>query len=141
MGTALDRNTGRLHALKCLHINAGGCQERFAQRLPEFRIKDLQILFVDIKNLADKGKSVAVYTRRSDADQCITGLYVLSGDQILFITDTDGKPARSYSSSGINPGCSAVSPPTSAHSDCLQPSATPFTIAAIFSGTFFPHAI
>ena len=38
------------------------------------------------------------------------------------------KPARSYSSSGIRPGCSAVSPPISAASDCRQPSATPFTI-------------
>ena len=32
-------------------------------------------------------------------------------------------------------------PPTSAAPDCLHPSATPFTIAAIFSGIFLPQAI
>ncbi|EJW93482.1 hypothetical protein EVA_18411 [gut metagenome] len=44
------------------------------------------------------------------------------------------KPAKSYSSSGISPGCSAVSPPIKAAPDCKHPSATPFTISAIFSG-------
>ena len=36
--------------------------------------------------------------------------------------------------SGISPGCSAVSPPINAQPACLQPSATPDTIVAIFSG-------
>ena len=49
-------------------------------------------------------------------------------------TTPTAKPARSYSSSGISPGCSAVSPPISAAPACLQPSATPLTIVAIFSG-------
>ena len=51
------------------------------------------------------------------------------------------KPARSYSSSGIMPGCSAVSPPTREQPAWTQPSAMPLTISAIFSGMFLPQAM
>ena len=38
-------------------------------------------------------------------------------------------------------GCSAVSPPMRAAPDWTQPSATPPTISAIFSGMFLPQAM
>ena len=41
----------------------------------------------------------------------------------------------------IMPGCSAVSPPMRAQPDCTQPSATPETRVATFSGSFLPMAI
>ncbi len=44
-------------------------------------------------------------------------------------------PARSNWSSGMTPGCSAVSPPSSAHPARRHPSATPSTIDATRSGT------
>ena len=47
-------------------------------------------------------------------------------------------PARSNWSSGMTPGCSAVSPPRSAHPARRQPSATPSTIVATRSGTTLP---
>ena len=50
-------------------------------------------------------------------------------------------PATSYSSTASRPGCSAVSPPTSAVSARRQPSATPRTMSAMRSGTTLPHAM
>ena len=49
-------------------------------------------------------------------------------------------PARSNRSSCITPGCSAVSPPNSAHPARRHPSATPSTTAATCSGTTRPTA-
>ena len=43
-------------------------------------------------------------------------------------------PERSYSSGSIRPGCSAVSPPTSAQPACTQPSAMPATIVGDLLG-------
>ena len=66
---------------------------------------------------------------------CAGGEPLFSPVIISFLSHTPtANPARSYSSSGISPGCSAVSPPISAASDWIQPSATPLTIEAIFSG-------
>ena len=47
----------------------------------------------------------------------------------------------SYSSGSITPGCSAVSPPSSAQPAWTQPSAMPETISATFSGTTLPMAM
>ena len=50
-------------------------------------------------------------------------------------------PATSYSSGSSSPGCSAVSPPTSAQPAWTQASAMPLTMAAIRSGTTLPQAM
>ena len=50
-------------------------------------------------------------------------------------------PATSYSSGASRPGCSAVSPPTSAQPASTHASAMPLTIAAIRSGTTRPVAM
>ena len=50
-------------------------------------------------------------------------------------------PAMSYSAGSSSPGCSAVSPPTSAQPAATQASAMPLTMAAIRSGTTLPHAM
>jgi len=52
-----------------------------------------------------------------------------------------GNDEMSYASGDISPGCSAVSPPSSAHPACRQPSAMPAPSAAIRSGTMRPTAM
>ena len=77
-----------------------------------------------------------------DRKDLITGENLKDGDVLIGMASTpNANPARSQSSSGIRPGCSAVSPPIKAASDCTHPSATPLTISAIFSGQFLPQAI
>lgn len=87
-----------------------------------------------VKYFTYKRKSIAMNTCGSHTDQDISWFQGLSCKKIFLSTTPTANPARSYSSSGIRPGCSAVSPPIRAASDCTQPSATPFTISAIFSG-------
>ena len=48
---------------------------------------------------------------------------------------------RSYPPASIIPGCSAVSPPSSAQPARWQPSAMPATTAATCSGTSLPTAM
>jgi hypothetical protein len=60
--------------------------------------------------------------------------------RLLLSTSPTQNPARSNRPASRVPGCSAVSPPSSAHPALRQPSATPATISATSSGTSRPTA-
>ena len=61
---------------------------------------------------------------RCHTDQNISCLQLSFARRRSFLSMTPtAKPARSYSSSGISPGCSVVSPPINAAPDCTHPSA------------------
>ena len=63
------------------------------------------------------------------------GLHTRERDGYVYPVTEQAKTCLLYTS------CSAVSPPIKAQPACTQPSATPATIAATFSGKFRPQAI
>ena len=104
------------YAAQRLYIDSGRSQQCLTQGLAQAhhgRYSSTSSLHR--KYFADQRKAVAVYAGRCDTDQGISRLDGCSPVIRSFLSTTPtAKPARSYSSSGISPGCSAVSPPISA---------------------------
>ena len=134
MAACMDLHARLSDALQRFYIDSGRCDQCRSQSCSKLFIISIQRLFCHVKYFTYKRKSITVNSCGSHTDQDISWFQCLSCKKIFLSTTPTANPARSYSSSGISPGCSAVSPPIRAASDCTQPSATPFTISAIFSG-------
>ena len=87
MAACLYRHTGPADTAECFHINLGGSQQCFAQATSQTVIVRFQRFFCHLKYLPHQGKAIAVYTRGRHADEYVSCLQVLSGDQVLFIYD------------------------------------------------------
>ena len=94
----------------------------------------IQSLFVHLEDAADQRKAVAVNAAGCDSDKGIACFDVCSGDEILLIYHANCEAGQIVLIFRIKARHLAVSPPIRAASDWIQPSATPFTMEAIFSG-------
>ena len=77
------------------------------------------------EGVAHERVAVRVQPARGQADQHVAQSHALGPAADASSTAPTQNPARSNRSSGIVPGCSAVSPPSSAHPARRHPSATP----------------
>ena len=88
---------------------------------------------------AHEREAVAVHAARREPDERVARPNTRAVDNSLPVDDAGGESGRFLLAVHM-PGISAVSPSIRAHPDFSQPSAMPFTIASIRSGTILPQA-
>ena len=91
--------------------------------------------------MPDEGVPVGVQARRRHRDHDVARHHPLGPEQLVGLDHPGARTGDVVLVRGEQPGCSAVSPPTSAAPASRQPSATPETMAAIRSGTTRPQAM
>ena len=85
MAACMDLHPCILNALKSLHVNLGRCDQRLAKGRSKFIIISVKRFLCHLKNLADKGETVAVYAGGCHSNENISCIQVLSCDQVLLI--------------------------------------------------------
>ena len=94
MAAALYLNTCVLHRLHSLHVDSGRSKQCLTKSLAQLVIIGIQALFCHIEYFSHQRKTIGMYTGGSDAHQYITGLDILTGDQVFTFYHAYGKSCQ-----------------------------------------------